>query len=168
MGGWDQVRDLLTFFVHHHSKLLLVLLPMPSPNVVAVAAAASVVVVIIILILITQSYCESISISCNGWYWFGIFVNGTNCHGVIAAIKRKQSNEYYTKSHTIFMHHEILRFDDSKSVAIFTQEKIRFRCTANNWEAYRTKLTIKINSKWCARLSLSLFFFPFYQKKKNE
>lgn len=42
---------------------------------------------------------------------------------MIAAIKRKQSNEYYTKSHTIFMHHEIRRFDDSKSVTIFTQEK---------------------------------------------
>lgn len=115
MGGWDQVRGLLTF----------VYITIRHCFIVGVAAnAVAIVVVAVIIIIITQSYCESSSISCNGWYWFGIFVNGTNCHRVIAAIKRKQSNEYYTKSHTIFMHHEILRFDDSKSVAIFTQKSI--------------------------------------------
>lgn len=93
-------------------------------DVDATAAATDAAAVVII---ITQSYCESISISCNGRYWFGIFVNGTKLPwGVIAAIKRKQSNEYHTKSHTIFMHHEIQRFDDSKSVTIFTQEKSVF------------------------------------------
>lgn len=74
MGGWDQARGLLNFVTS------------PTIDIVRFDVVGNVtnnhhcwegVVVFVIIIIITQSYCESISISCNGWYWFGIFVNGT-------------------------------------------------------------------------------------------
>lgn len=84
----------------------------------------------------------------NGGYWFGIFLNAKNCHGVIATIKKqeKMSNQIPYDSLVLSTHTHTYAPSGSPEIE-------RHACLLCRKSVCQSESMLKINFKWCVSSS---------------